>query len=59
MALMQQGAERLLLEMLALIDSIASCSWWKFVGYTSWARSSRSTTSQRCSIGFLVLWGPF
>jgi len=37
--------------LLAHIDRIASCSWWKFVGCTSRARSSRSPTSQRCSIG--------
>jgi len=34
------------LEMLACIDRIASCSWWRFVGCTS-----SSTTCQRCSIG--------
>jgi len=39
------------LEMLAHIDGIASCIWWRFVGCTSRGRSSRSTTSQRCSIG--------
>jgi len=39
------------LEMLAHIDRIASCSWWRFVGWISGAQSSRSTTSQRCSIG--------
>jgi len=39
--------------MLAHIERIASCSWWRFVGCTSRARSSHSTTSQRCSI---VLW---
>jgi len=38
--------------MLAHIDWIAFCIWWRFVGCTSRARSSRSTTSQRCSIGF-------
>jgi len=37
--------------MLAHIDRIASWSLWRFVGCTSRARSSRSTTSQRCSIG--------
>jgi len=39
------------LEMLTHIDRIASCSWWRFVGCTSRAWSSDSTTSQRCSIG--------
>jgi len=33
------------LEMLAHIDRTASCSWWRFVGCTSRARSSHSTTS--------------
>jgi len=36
--------------MLARIDRIASCSRWRIVGCTSRAWSSRSTTSQRCSI---------
>jgi len=31
--------------MLAYIDRMESCSWWGFVGWTSRARSSRSTTS--------------
>jgi len=35
--------------MLAYFDRIASCSLWRFVGCTSRAWSSRSTTSQRCS----------
>jgi len=43
MALIQQGAE--CLEVLAHIDRIASCSWWRFVGCTSRARSSLSTIS--------------
>jgi len=46
-ALIQQGAE----SMLAHIDRIASCRWWRFVGCTSRAQSSCSTTSQRCFIG--------
>jgi len=40
------------LEMLAHIDRIASCNWLRFVGCSSRAWSSRSTTSQRCSIGW-------
>jgi len=47
--------------MLAHINKIAFCSWWRFVGCTSRARSSRSTTSQKML--YLVeiwrLWGPF
>ncbi len=38
-------------EMLVHIDIIASRSCWKFVGCTSMMWISRSTTSQRCSIG--------
>jgi len=45
--------------MLAHIDRIGSCSWWRSVGCTSRARSSRSTTSQRCSIGIWWPWRPF
>jgi len=37
--------------MLAHIDWIESFSWWRFVGCTSRARSSCSTTSQRCGVG--------
>jgi len=47
MALIQQGAESVkgALEMLAHIDRIASCSWWRFVGWTS-------TTSQDALLGW-------
>ncbi len=38
-------------EILVHIDMIASCSCYRFVGCTSMMRISRSTTSQRCSIG--------
>ncbi len=38
-------------EILVLIDMIASRSCCRFVGCTSMMRISRSTTSQRCSIG--------
>ncbi len=38
-------------EILVHIDLIASRSCCRFVGYTSMMRISRSTTSQRCSIG--------
>ncbi len=38
-------------EILVHIDMIASCSCCRFVGFTSMMRISRSTTSQRCSIG--------
>ncbi len=39
------------LETFLRIDMIASHSCCRFVGYTSMMRISRSTTSQRCSIG--------
>ncbi len=38
-------------EILVHIDMIASRSCCRFVGFTSMMRISRSTTSQRCSIG--------
>jgi len=41
--------------MLAHIDRIASCSWWRFVGCTFRPWSSCSTTSQRCSIGLRLV----
>ncbi len=38
-------------EILVHIDMILSRSWCRFIGCTSMMRISRSTTSQRCSIG--------